>query len=36
MRILRNIFCAIAAVGLMGGAVEALKVVEIEVQGELR
>ena len=36
MRNLRNIFCAIAAVGLMGGAVEAQKVVEIEVQGELR
>ena len=36
MRNLRNIFCAIAAVGLMGGAVGAQKVVEIEVQGELR
>ena len=36
MRNLRNIFCAIAAVSLMGGAVGAQKVVEIEVQGELR
>ena len=36
MRNLRNILCAIVSVGMMGSVVEAQKVIEIEVQGELR
>ena len=36
MRNFRNILCALSCVGLMASAAQAQKVIEIEVQGELR